>query len=113
VTRWLNLKFGSVDMLSNWDTVTLERDISVPRANTGYTFTTPYVYAGMAFAGIPPFVGCADNNDITDACVCTEDDVSIGKGSKEVANITGTCKDLTICIKGGSTYVTIAEKPLS
>lgn len=52
-----------------------------PSANAGFTFSAPYLYSGLSFAGLPQFVACA-----------------------EALQSTGDCANLTICVQDGTTY---------
>lgn len=54
-------------------------------AQAGFDFSIPYLYNGMGFAGVPPYVECADNR------TAVADD--------------STCADLRICVLDGTTYV--------
>lgn len=56
--------------------------IQQPTTQVGYSFTIPYLYGGMVFAGIPDYAECADT-----------------------LNVNGTCADVRVCVVDGSTYV--------
>jgi general L-amino acid transport system substrate-binding protein len=65
-------------------THTMERDVYQDGAKRGFTFTTPYFYEGLGYAGVPAFVECADNLDVS-----------------------GACADLKLCTADGSTWIDI------
>lgn len=54
-----------------------------PRTKAGFSFSIPYLYNGMQFGGVPPFVHCADN-----LTVSTEE-----------------CAETKICVLDGTTHV--------
>ncbi|KAG7340723.1 glutamine synthetase II [Nitzschia inconspicua] len=85
--RWNNLKDGTYDVLARTTTHTMEREVLEPSSGSGFSFSIPYLYNGMQFAGIPSFVGCADN-----------------------ATVTGTCADLKICALDGTTHIDVILK---
>ena len=59
---------GTVDMLTFTTTHTMSRDIHQISTNAGYSFSTPYLYDGVAFAGDPSYVQCADNRQVSEEC---------------------------------------------
>lgn len=69
-TRFKTLQEKEVDVLAGTTTYTMERNVHEAATGVGYSFSTPYFYAGLGFAGLPPFGACADQlNVIDDACV--------------------------------------------
>ena len=86
--RFQLLRDRDVDILTQEATVTMGRDVLDVNANVGMTFSTPFHYTGMAFAGRPTYVDCADNLD----------------------SFNGDCRRLKMCIPQGSTHeVLLAE----
>ncbi|KAL7459410.1 LOW QUALITY PROTEIN: hypothetical protein ACHAWC_011206 [Mediolabrus comicus] len=75
--RWEALQSKEVDLLAASTTHTMERDVFIPKVETGFSFSTPYYYFFHAFAGVPNMVACADNMDVSGACaslkVCVAD----------------------------------------
>jgi general L-amino acid transport system substrate-binding protein len=65
-------------------THTMERDVYQDGAQRGFTFSTTYFYEGLGYAGVPFFVECADNIDVS-----------------------GPCADLKLCTADGSTWIGI------
>ena len=53
------------------------------RTKAGFSFSVPYLYNGMQFGGLPPYVHCADNLTVT----------------------TPECVDTKICVVDGTTHV--------
>ena len=49
------------------------------------TFSTPYLYSGIVFSGIPEYVACADNGDLVGSSSdskCQETVICVGEGSR-------------------------------
>jgi general L-amino acid transport system substrate-binding protein len=84
--RWSYLQDESVDVLANVATFTMERDVNEPSVGVGFEFTTPYLYNGVGFGGIPSYAECAEN-----------------------LNVTGSCSGLLICVSQGTTHVPIVR----
>jgi general L-amino acid transport system substrate-binding protein len=84
--RWKYLLNGDVDVLARVTTVTMERDVNEPTVGAGFEFTSPYLYNGLGFGGIPSYIDCAESG-----------------------NITGGCSDLLVCVAQGTTHVTIVR----
>lgn len=68
-SRFQMLQNGEVDVLAAGTSHTMDRDLHYEDTGVGFTFSTPYYYAGLGFAGLPPFAGCADRLNATEACV--------------------------------------------
>ncbi|CAB9529663.1 Putative amino-acid ABC transporter-binding protein YhdW [Seminavis robusta] len=81
---------GQVDVVTSAFTHNMARDVFEATSQTPLTFSTPYFYSGVAFAGIPTFVDCADNLD----------------------SLFGVCRDLTICVLIGTTHIGHLEELL-
>jgi general L-amino acid transport system substrate-binding protein len=93
--RFQLLREGRVDVLARLTTWTMERDVLEPTAATatgsggrGFTFSTPYFYDNVAFAGIPNYVACAERRDVA---------------SPE-------CQDLKFCVVQSSTAHLIVDQ---
>jgi len=75
--RFKALQQKDVDMLARITTLTMDRDVWIPEAESGFSFSEPYIYDGHRFAGRPDFVACADKKNVTGACsalrVCVND----------------------------------------
>lgn len=69
-----------VDVLSGGETYTIEREVNEV-TGASFTFSAPYYYDGMAFAGNETFVTCAEENKRYDEC------------SQMVICVTGTTTD--------------------
>ena len=59
-TRFSYLANGSIDIMTEGATFTMERNVWEPNFQSGFTFTVPYYYSGLAFAGKPMYVDCAN-----------------------------------------------------
>lgn len=81
-TRFTSLKERKVDMVAMTTTHNMGRDVWEDNALVGASYTVPYVYTGMAFAGLPTFVECAERKDFFD----------------------GDCRDLKICVRKSTSY---------
>lgn len=84
-TRFSYLTNKTIDIMTEAATHTMQRDVWVDTFQAGYTFTVPYFYSGLTYAGNPAFVDCADESD----------------------SFHGNCRNLKICVLDGSTHVTI------
>ena len=58
------------------------RDVLDVSAGVGMSFSVPFYYTGMAFAGEPTYVDCADKLD----------------------SFSGPCRNLKICLEEGTTH---------
>lgn len=81
LTRFETLQNQDVDVLASSTTHTMDRDVHHEDTGVGYSFSTPYYYAGLGFAGTPPFGDCADR-----------------------LNATG-CEGMKVCVLDGTTHV--------
>lgn len=59
-TRWEILNNRGADFLIGGDTHTIEREVWLASAGSGFTFSAPYAYDGMAYAGNATFIECAE-----------------------------------------------------
>lgn len=82
VNRFVTLASGEIDLLVSATTHTFERDVHQASAGIGFSFSTPYLYGGLSFSGVPEFVNCADELDAV-----------------------GDCADLLICVIPGTTWM--------
>ena len=89
VTSWTELASRRVDFL-DMATHTMGRDVYEPTTQSGLQFSTPFLYVGLVFGGVPEFVDCADN----------------------LETIEGTCRQLKICVTAWATYAAILEELL-
>ena len=78
--RFADLDAGAFDVLISTTTHTLSRDVEL-----GLTFSAPYYYDGMRFAG--PKGDCADMGDLTSEA----------------------CSDLKVCVSAPTTHYPIAQ----
>jgi len=85
--RWNYLLDKTVDVLARVTTFTMERDIYESNSQSGFEFTTPYLYNGLGFGGIPPFGACADAIDTTSS----------------------ECLNLLICVNQGTTHIEVVR----
>ena len=58
--RWSILNNRSADLLVGADTYTIEREVRLASAASGFTFSAPYIYDGMAYAGNETLRECAE-----------------------------------------------------
>jgi len=58
-------------------------------AKTGFSFSTPYLYDGLSFGGIPPYSSCAGS-----------------------LSTTGNCVGLSVCVLAGTTWMDTVEDVL-
>ena len=79
--RFKSLQDKEVDMLARITTLTMDRDVWIPEANSGFSFSAPYIFDGHRFAGIPEFVECADNLEVE----------------------SGNCASMQVCVNDGTT----------
>jgi general L-amino acid transport system substrate-binding protein len=82
--RFRVLASGLIDVLPRLTTHTYERDVHEPTTMMGFSFSKPYFYDGLSFAGVSPYGNCADRLDVS---------------SEE-------CVGLKICVNEGSTTIT-------
>ena len=70
--RFRRLLSDDYDMLSRTTTHTMQRAVKEESTNAGFSFSIPYLYQGLKFAGKMPYVECADNLTVsTEACFGT------------------------------------------
>lgn len=79
--QWSEINEGRVDISTSQATHTMQRDVLQPQANAGMSFSTPYLYTGTLFAGVPELVACAEAGE----------------------TLLGVCAGLDICVIGDST----------
>lgn len=81
--RFQLLANGTVDMLAMPVTVTMERDVHHTSTNVGLTFSAPFFYSGLGFAGgSQELMDCLDRFDV----------------------FTGVCRDIKVCFAEGTTH---------
>eukprot|EP00984_Skeletonema_dohrnii_P012357 scaffold4999_cov94-Skeletonema_dohrnii-CCMP3373.AAC.1 len=68
MNRLVQLANGEFDVLIAATTHTFERDVHEVSSGIGFTFSTPYMYDGMTFNGVPEFVTCADKLSVIGEC---------------------------------------------
>jgi len=89
--RWAMLQNGSLDVITMTSTHTMERDVFQEDTKSGFTFSTPFFYDGIAFAGDPKYVAnCTNKLDTT----------------------FGECKFARVCASRGSTALSFAKDVL-
>lgn len=87
-STWFQLLSNtSVDVLAGPVTQTMGRDVYDFSSQAGYTFSTPFFYSGLSFAGVPEFVDCAEALD----------------------GFHGICRDLVICSGAGTTHEVLLQ----
>ena len=91
LARFEALQNNTIDVLVQRVTHTMERDVFTPLGQAGFTFSTPYLYTGLAFGGRPDFVDCADN----------------------LETFAGLCRQLRICVAAGSSHETVLQELLA
>eukprot|EP00984_Skeletonema_dohrnii_P020562 scaffold10040_cov128-Skeletonema_dohrnii-CCMP3373.AAC.1 len=79
-TRWSILNNRNADLLVDSNTHTIEREVRLASAGSGFTFSVPYNHAGMKYAGDETFIECAENKKRY-----------------------GICSSLSICVHADST----------
>ena len=89
--RWASLKNRSVDVIASRSTHTFGRDVLEVSSETGFAFSIPYLYDGLAFAGQIESVACADRLD----------------------SFFGECRFLQVCVSDGSTHLPFLAGRLS
>jgi ABC-type amino acid transport substrate-binding protein len=67
-TRFVSLNDRTSDVLAGGETYTIEREVNEATTGASFTFSTPYYYDGMAFAGNQTFVTCAEEQKRYDEC---------------------------------------------
>lgn len=68
----------------------MERDVLQPNARAGLAFSSPYIYTGTIFAGLPEMVGCAEAGE----------------------TLLGACSTLRICVVEGTTTEVVVRSHL-
>eukprot|EP00985_Skeletonema_marinoi_P011826 scaffold5614_cov154-Skeletonema_marinoi.AAC.1 len=68
MNRFVQLANGEFDVLIAAATHTFERDVHEVSAGMGFSFSSPYLYDGMTFNGVPEFVTCADKLSVIGEC---------------------------------------------
>jgi len=68
LTRFTDLASGEFDVLIASTTHTLERDVHESSSGMGFSFSSPYLYGGMTYNGVPEFVKCADELSAVGDC---------------------------------------------
>ena len=66
--RFVKLANGEFDVLISGTTYTFDRDVHESSSGIGFSFSTPYLYGGMTFNGVPEFVECADKLNVIGEC---------------------------------------------
>jgi len=82
---------GIIDVSASYVSHNMQRNVREVRTGVGFAFSTPYLYTGTGFAGIPEFVDCAE-------------------AGETFANI---CRFLKVCVLVNSVTQSIVEKHLS
>jgi len=67
-SRFQQLNGRAVDLLLYGDTHTIEREVQERTTGSGFTFSSPYYYDGMAYFGNDTFVRCAEEYKRFDEC---------------------------------------------
>ena len=78
--RFETLLNGSVDVLARSETHTMAREVAESTTGAGFSFSTPFLYSGLVFAGTEPFVDCAETLD-TFFGICKQLKVCVGRYS--------------------------------
>jgi len=68
LNRFVTLAGGEIDVLIASTTHTFDRDVHELSAGIGFSFSSPYLYDGMTFNGVPEFVTCADKLSAVEDC---------------------------------------------
>jgi len=68
LNRFVTLAGGEIDVLIASTTHTFDRDVHELSAGMGFSFSSPYLYDGMTFNGVPEFVTCADKLSAVEDC---------------------------------------------
>ena len=68
LTRFADLASGEFDVLVASTTHTFDRDVHESSTGMGFSFSTPYLYGGMTYNGVPEFVKCADELSAVGDC---------------------------------------------
>mmetsp|Transcript_21756 Transcript_21756/g.33666 ORF Transcript_21756/g.33666 Transcript_21756/m.33666 type:complete len:882 (+) Transcript_21756:49-2694(+) len=66
--RFVKHANGEFDVLIASTTHTFDRDVHESSSGMGFSFSTPYLYGGMTFNGVPEFVKCADDLSAVGDC---------------------------------------------
>eukprot|EP00984_Skeletonema_dohrnii_P029799 scaffold20690_cov155-Skeletonema_dohrnii-CCMP3373.AAC.4 len=68
LNRFMKLANGEFDVIISGTTHTFDRDVHESSSGMGFSFSTPYLYGGMTFNGVPEFVKCADDLSAVGDC---------------------------------------------
>eukprot|EP00986_Skeletonema_menzelii_P002605 scaffold709_cov142-Skeletonema_menzelii.AAC.6 len=82
--RFRVLASGVIDVLPRLTTHTYERDVLEPTTMMGFSFSKPYFYDGLSFAGVAPYGDCADRLDYTSE-QCLGLKICVNKGTTTIA----------------------------
>ena len=85
-TQFLTLASGEVDLVMAGTTHTFEGDVHQETAQMGFSFSTPYLYGGLTFSGVPEYFACADE-----------------------LSVVGDYASLLICVILGTTWMALTE----
>eukprot|EP00984_Skeletonema_dohrnii_P029796 scaffold20690_cov155-Skeletonema_dohrnii-CCMP3373.AAC.1 len=66
--RFVKHANGEFDVLISGTTHTFDRDVHESSSGMGFSFSTPYLYGGMTYNGVPEFVKCADELSAVGDC---------------------------------------------
>lgn len=73
----------------------MERELIEPSTEQGYSFSIPYLYNGLQFAGKEPYVSCADNLSI-DPPECVETKICALDSTTHIPIITSKLPDVQL-----------------
>lgn len=88
--RFQVLADDKIDVLAAGSTFTMARNVYETEVEMGLSFSTPFMYDGLRFAGVPKYVQCADN---------------------DMKNFF-ECREILACVVGGSSYHYILSQRL-
>lgn len=78
--RFETLIDGSIDLLARSDTHTLAREVVEGTTGKGFSFSSPFLYSGLVFTGVPAFVDCAEELD-SFFRICRQLKICVNKGT--------------------------------
>ena len=88
--QFSKLTDGTIDISTARTTATVERDVLTTSVLEGVTFSTPYIYGGASYYGVPEYVGCADRGD----------------------TLMGNCRQLSVCVARATVWADMVENLL-
>jgi general L-amino acid transport system substrate-binding protein len=102
--RFQKLADDEYDVLIRTTTYTMERNVLEPTTGDSFSFSVPYLYNQLQYAGEPPYVQCADNGTLTGE-FCNETKICVLDGTTHVTEVMAQLPDAPLISVVGSEYL--------